>query len=659
MSGVGLASSVFAETSEERPFWPRRNWWLALLVILVLAGALRYPGYNFSLPAIADGDEAHHSLSGRYIIDTGSARALGQDGYPPGIIRVYYFFLRFFQEPGTPTSSVIGLVRLLAITSSLGIVIVLALLGYHILGPHYGLIGALFWTISPYFVERSRLATAEIFLVFFAALALWLALADALWRRERWSTYATYALMMAVLFKYTAAFMAPIVLLLPLWSGRVGWRDVFRNLVLFAAFSAWLIFLTPAFEPVDPDIIHRNWSKHSEFVGLPGPQTILSIFRTTLTVMNLPIMIPGWLRVVFLLRGRKREVVFSFAILLLVAFAWLFGVSFWGDQGIHSQRFLIFMSAVLVSLAGWGYAAWAHFVYRWLAQHSTAPRSAALRTQAGPLTLLFLFIVFLPQLVGSVQDLRDHMGLDPRTFVQEYMDLTVASGNFIGKHATRLLNPNWGGYAGTTSFTLSGTYGLHDQSIEEHRAAGTLYAILYHDEYSALFESDPKGILSQTTRLKGWEHQPNYRRPAMAVLRLYPIQHEATGKLGPIRLIGYDLPEESARPGQTLAFHLYWQAEAATATNYQVFNHLLDAEGRLIAQIDGPPLPDPLLRRGTMDWDDPEEIIYSREYALALPGDLPPGQYSLVTGFYRLVSGQRLLTPTGEDSLWVTSISVE
>ena len=69
----------------------------------------------------------------------------------------------------------------------------------------------------------------------------------------------------------------------------------------------------------------------------------------------------------------------------------------------------------------------------------------------------------------------------------------------------------------------------------------------------------------------------------MAVLRLYPIQHEATGQLGPIRLIGYDLPEESARPGQGFAFHLYWQAEAATATNYQVFNHLLDAEGNLVA----------------------------------------------------------------------------
>ena len=74
---------------------------------------------------------------------------------------------------------------------------------------------------------------------------------------------------------------------------------------------------------------------------------------------------------------------------------------------------------------------------------------------------------------------------------------------------------------------------------------------------------------------------------------------------------------------------------------------------QLVAQIDGPPLPDPLLRRGSKDWDDAEEIIYSREYALALPEELAPGEYTLFTGFYRRDNGQRLLTPTGEDSLWV------
>ncbi len=104
----------------------------------------------------------------------------------------------------------------------------------------------------------------------------------------------------------------------------------------------------------------------------------------------------------------------------------------------------------------------------------------------------------------------------------------------------------------------------------------------------------------------------------------------------------------STRPGQTLLFHLYWQAEAATATDYQVFNHLLDAEGNLVAQIDGPPLP--IHCCAAVRAIDPEEIIYSRN-ALALPEDLPSRRI-----YYRhrlLPARQRaaLLTPTGEDSL--------
>ena len=77
-----------------------------------------------------------------------------------------------------------------------------------------------------------------------------------------------------------------------------------------------------------------------------------------------------------------------------------------------------------------------------------------------------------------------------------------------------------------------------------------------------------------------------------------------------------------------------------------------------MAQIDGPPLPDPLLRRGTGDWHDPEEIIFSREYLLQLPADLAPGAYTLFTGFYRPDSGQRLYTPAGEAALWLARIVV-
>ena len=653
---MSWASELLVETPKERPFWPPRNWWLALLAVLVLAGALRYPVYDWALPYPHDVDEVFHSLSGRHVIDTGSARPMGHDGYPPAIIDVYTFFLRFFQEPGTPTTTVIWMVRLLAITASLGAVVALALLGYQTLGPPFGLVGALFWTTTPYFIDRSLRGKPDIFLVFFSVLAIWLALAAAIWRRERWSTYATYALIMATLFKYTAAFMAPILLFLPLWKGRAGWGECLRNLVLFAAFSAWLIFLTPAFEPVDPNNPQLHWKLHTQFIGIPGPRTLWGIARVLLTSLDQGVLFLGWVGVGLLISRRSREVAFTFAVLLLLAFASIFAVGFWGDQGDHSKRFLVHITAILVFIAGLGYVAWAKSLYTWWVR-----RKPQMRALAGGVTLLLLTLVFLPQLQGSVALLRDFMRIEPRNFVRDYMDLSLASGSYVvtGGTSTKLLNRDWGGYAGETAFELASSNEPGAFPVEQWRAQEIDYAILHYDIYDRLFEDDPFDYLGQTTRLKGWEHQPNYFWPTMVVLLLQPIQHEATGQLGPIRLLGYELPEASARPGAALPFHLYWQATAATEANYQVFNHLLDTEGNLVAQADGPPLPDPLLRRGTKDWDDPEEIIFSREYVLTLPGDLTPGEYSLVTGFYHRDSGRRLLSPAGEDSLWVTRIVVE
>ena len=113
--------------------------------------------------------------------------------------------------PATPPASVVGIARLLAITTSLGAIAVIGLYGYHAVGEAAGLFGALLWSITPLFVERSRWGTAEIWVVFFSILALYFTTVALLYRRESWSTHATYALMLAIVFKYHSVFLAPIV----------------------------------------------------------------------------------------------------------------------------------------------------------------------------------------------------------------------------------------------------------------------------------------------------------------------------------------------------------------------------------------------------------------------------------------------------------------
>ena len=654
-----MVSQVFASQNTGRPFWPRRGWWLVLLGILVLAGVLRYPGYGFNLPFPDQPDEVVFALSGRMIIDFGTAKPLGHHHYPPGIISIYYMILRLFHDPTTPPASVIWIVRLIAITTSLGVIAVIGLFGYYALGKAAGLFGAALWSITPLFVNNSRWGTAEIFVTFFSILALHFTFVGMRYRRESWTTHATYALMLAIVFKYHCVFLTPAVLFVPLWRGRISWRRVLANTGRFALFSTWFLLLTPVLESyfVTETLTNTNWVPHVQIREFPNPLDMYHNLRLAFRWFDWQILLPGWLGLLLIVDGRSRRDGAQHALVILFGalFLWLAGISLFGAQGPHAIRFLFAWVSLLVMLAGWGYA----LILRALGQY-LARRALRYQRAGMAVALLLLGALFLPSLVDSVENLQWSLWADPRNFVRDYAAATLAPGRYIiSKGTSTLFNRDWGNYSGGTEFEITSFEEPTDFSVETWREQGVTYAILHYNVYDHLFDEDPFDYLGKTTRLKGWEHQPNYRYTTMVVLRLYPIQHQATGQLGPIRLIGYDLPANAASAGQSFPFHLYWQATAATATDYQVFNHLLDAEGNLVAQVDGPPLPDPLLRRGSKDWDDAEEIIYSREYALTLPEDLPPGEYSLVTGFYRRDNGQRLLTPTGEDSLWVASISVE
>jgi hypothetical protein len=104
-----------------------------------------------------------------------------------------------------------------------------------------------------------------------------------------------------------------------------------------------------------------------------------------------------------------------------------------------------------------------------------------------------------------------------------------------------------------------------------------------------------------------------------------------------IVLIGYDLSADSARPGEEMMVTLYWKAkQAPLPINYQVFVHLLTADGRLVAQSDKLNPGEFPTRRWTTD-------KYVRDqHRISLPDDLPPGQYTFSTGLWVAFEGWRL-----------------
>ena len=102
------------------------------------------------------------------------------------------------------------------------------------------------------------------------------------------------------------------------------------------------------------------------------------------------------------------------------------------------------------------------------------------------------------------------------------------------------------------------------------------------------------------------------------------------------RLAGYDLAGE-AKPGSVISFDLHWSVTGKFDQDYTVFVHLLDENGKTVANNDGPPLEDSY---PTSLWA-PGDYLIDR-HAISLPPELKPGTYKAVVGLYDPKSGARV-----------------
>lgn len=103
-----------------------------------------------------------------------------------------------------------------------------------------------------------------------------------------------------------------------------------------------------------------------------------------------------------------------------------------------------------------------------------------------------------------------------------------------------------------------------------------------------------------------------------------------------IALLGYDLSDKEIQAGEKIELSLYWQALRQLDIDYQVFVHILDASGNLVAQSDKLNPGEFPTRRWPMDKYVPDSHI------LVMPDDLPPGEYKVMTGLWVQSDGWRL-----------------
>ena len=97
-----------------------------------------------------------------------------------------------------------------------------------------------------------------------------------------------------------------------------------------------------------------------------------------------------------------------------------------------------------------------------------------------------------------------------------------------------------------------------------------------------------------------------------------------------ITLDGYTFPRRSVQPGDILQLDLFWRTDAPLSERYKVFVHVLDQNGKIVAQTDREPGGG---QKPTTNWGS-NELIVDR-YGVLIPADTPPGMYAIEIGLVR------------------------
>jgi uncharacterized membrane protein len=124
------------------------------------------------------------------------------------------------------------------------------------------------------------------------------------------------------------------------------------------------------------------------------------------------------------------------------------------------------------------------------------------------------------------------------------------------------------------------------------------------------------------------------------------FQHSIGMDLDGLRLLGYSLPFELIKPGDTLPFVLFWQAREKIERDYLVCLQLQDEDGQVWGQDRSRPVEGAY---PTTRWDEGEIVRDQRDWII--PPDVPSGRHRLLISLIDEASGKQI----GQADLgWVT-----
>lgn len=129
-----------------------------------------------------------------------------------------------------------------------------------------------------------------------------------------------------------------------------------------------------------------------------------------------------------------------------------------------------------------------------------------------------------------------------------------------------------------------------------------------------------------------------YEQPVVPEGGAYSLEPQPLD--GPLSFLGYTVPKDSVRPGETVEIETYWEVTAlpksaepaAGARPLSLMLHIVGPGGTPVVVGDGLGVP-------VEGWQLGDMIL--QRHRLALPADAPPGDYAVYTGAYWLDTLER------------------
>ncbi len=182
-----------------------------------------------------------------------------------------------------------------------------------------------------------------------------------------------------------------------------------------------------------------------------------------------------------------------------------------------------------------------------------------------------------------------------------------------------------------------------------------VWLVLWQNEIS-----DPTNVILDALMEQGRRLAVDQKFHQMSVL-LFDVkdvtfaaepQFVAAGTFGEsLKLVGYDVNSSPKTIDTPLRFGLYLEAMGHIDGNYQIFTHLVDANGALIAQADhiagADSYPTSLWR--------PSNLFLNR-FEIDIPKGTVPGEYRVVVGLYDSIG--RLKLADGRDQISLFSVTL-